>query len=167
MSRRACDCKLKEVEMRRTLHFRNCNDRPPHAGDGGPTKYNNNHYWESLAYMNAILLFQQRCMWIFSLSLLPPPPLPLLIYFRRRWLVHVAHVRCERARARHVARCAHCATNTTIHTCPSVRSFVRSSGSTTEHKCPQEERYHGVWLGPPGRQNRPFGRAVSNPLWLS
>lgn len=50
---------------------------------------------------------------------------------------------------------------------PFVRSFVRSSGSTAEHKCPQEERYRGIWLGPPGQQNRPSGRAVSNPLRFS
>ena len=41
---------------------------------------------------------------------------------------------------------------------------VCSSGSTAEHKCPQEERYRGIWLGPPGRRNRPSCRAVSNPL---
>lgn len=50
---------------------------------------------------------------------------------------------------------------------PFVRSFARSSGSTAEHKCPQEERYRGIWLGPPGQQNRPSGRAVSNPLRFS
>jgi len=27
-----------------------------------------------------------------------------------------------------------------------------------EYKCPQEERYRGIWLGPPGRQTaRPAG----------
>jgi len=68
---------------------------------------------------------------------------------------HVAHVRYSRCeRARHVVdRCAHCATDTTIHTCPFVRPFVRSFVRPASINVRKKKRYRGVWLGPPGRQS--------------
>lgn len=95
------------------MHFRNCDDRVR----GLAMEYNNNGR-ES----RAILLFQRlRARGYFFLSLFFSPLSPRLV----GRLVHVAHVRYSRCeRARHVGRCAHCATDTdtTIHnTCPSVR----------------------------------------------
>jgi len=69
-------------------------------------------------------------------------------------VVHVRYSRCERAR-HVVGRCAHCATDTTIHTCPSVHP-----ASINVRK---KKRYRGVRLGPPGRQS-PVGLTGPYPI---
>lgn len=119
-------------------------ESPRQKSDG--RRYNNNRR-ESVLSVRAILLFQRLSFSSSSSS------------FSRassRRFVHVAHVRYARFdRARHVGRCAHCATDTTRFTPvrPSVCPLVRRRHSG--HKCPQEERYRSVRLGPPGRQNPP------------
>lgn len=117
----------------------------------------NNNRRESLARTNATLLFQQRCMRIlFSPSLSLSLTLAHIVVDSCTW--HASVILVVSARDTSVVG-AHIAPWTPRFTPvrPSARSLARSSGSTAEHKCPQEERYRGIWLGPPGRQNRPSG----------